>query len=59
MWERNSLHGGRKPSTLLWDEMSSHNKLAARAAKVAWARTQHSELGVPDYLVPAARTGGR
>ena len=38
MWGRNSLHAGRKPSTLLWDEVSSHNKLAARAVKVAWAR---------------------
>ena len=38
MWERNSLHAGRKPSTLLWDEVSSHNKLAARAVKVAWTR---------------------
>ena len=30
-----SLRGGRKPSTLLWEEVSSHNKLAARAVKVA------------------------
>ena len=29
---------GRKASTLLWEEMSSHNKLFARAVKVAWAR---------------------
>ena len=28
MWARNSLGGGRKPSTLLWDDVSSHNKLA-------------------------------
>ena len=35
MWARNSLHGGRKPSTLSWDDVSSHNKLAARAVKVA------------------------
>ena len=26
---------GGKPSTLLWEEVSSHNKLAARAVKVA------------------------
>ena len=26
------------PSTLLWVDVSSHNKLAARAVKVAWAR---------------------
>ena len=35
MWARNSLRGGRKPSTLLWDDVSSHNKLAATAAMAA------------------------
>ena len=34
-WAGYSLRGGRKPSTLLWDDVSSHNKLAARAVKVA------------------------
>ena len=29
---------GRKASTLLWEKMSSHNKLFARVVKVAWAR---------------------
>ena len=35
MWARNSLRGARKPSTLLWEDVSPHNKLAARAVKVA------------------------
>ena len=38
MWARISVRGGRKPSTLLWEDVSSHNKLATRAVKVAWAR---------------------
>ena len=38
MWARISPRGGKKPSTLLWEEVSSHNKLAARAVKVAWAK---------------------
>ena len=35
MRARKSLRGGRKPSTLLWEDVSLHNKLAARAVKVA------------------------
>ena len=38
-WARNSLHGGTKPSTFLWEDVSSHNKLAARAVKEAGAKS--------------------
>lgn len=35
MWAKNSLGGSKKPRTWLWVDVSSHNKLAARAVQVA------------------------
>ena len=35
MWARNSLRGGRTPSTLLWEEVCWHKKLSVSAVGVA------------------------
>ena len=55
MWAKNSLRGGRKPSMLLWEDVSSHNKLAARAVKVP--RTRSAEHLAMRATVTAWRNG--